>query len=225
MHRVTERPWEALIIFLLCFFLFSVVLFIIDFVPEPIQEPETKATTTAPVTTVKEIPDLVPVQSTSLVAGPALAVVEVEASNLPTRIVIDKVGVDTPVVNPKSQSLAVLDAELLKGAVRYPGSAALGVEGSTVIFGHQSYLPVVRNQAFKAFNDLQDLKQGDTISVFAGSTEYRYTVRSVELVTTDVGSIALPTSGHTLTLVTCNSLGAKEERNIIIADFIGTVTH
>lgn len=225
--HVLERPWTALWVFLAVFFVLSTFFVLIDFFPEPksavVPVPTVAVTASAPTTTtVAELTRTVPVQNVNLIAGPSPAVAQTTTGLRPTRIVVPKVGVDTPVLNPVSTSLAVLDDALLSGAVRYPGTAHLNEEGSVVIFGHQSYLPVVRNPAFKAFNDLQDLVAGDIISVYSGNTEFRYAVRSVELKTTDTGSIALETKGQTLTLVTCNSLGAKEERYIVTADLIGT---
>lgn len=221
LTTIVRRPWESLVVFLVVFFVICVVLFAIDFVPEP---PEESAAIPehVPVVTISQVTSTQPVQNVNLIAGPTPAVTQTQTGLKPTRVVVPKVGVDTPVLNPTSSKLEDLDNALLSGAVRYPGTAHLNEEGSVVIFGHQSYLPVVRNNAFKAFNDLQELESGDIISVYSGDLEFRYAVRKVELVTTDVGSIALETRGQTLTLVTCNSLGAKEERYIITADLIGT---
>jgi LPXTG-site transpeptidase (sortase) family protein len=230
-HHVVTRPWESLFVFLGVFFILSSLLFIIDFVPE---EPELADATGASVpttavmpttTTVAELTKAAPVQNVNLIAGPTPAVTQVSTGIKPTRIVVQKVGVDTVILNPVKSDLASLDDALLSGAVRYPGTAHMNEEGSVVIFGHQSYLPVVHNKAFKAFNDLQNLEGGDIISVYAGTTEFRYAVRSVTLTNTDAGSIALETKGQTLTLVTCNSLGAKEERYVVKADLIGTFTN
>lgn len=228
LTHIVHRPWEALVVFLVIFFLMSTVLFIIDFVPEPPTEAGAETMVadvmSQPTVTISEVSSTQPVQNVNLIAGPTPAVMDRPTSLKPDRVVVPKVGVDTAVLNPTSTNLADLDNALLSGAVRYPGTAHLNEEGSVVIFGHQSYLPVVRNDAFKAFNDLQELAAGDIISVYSGDLEFRYAVRTVELVTTDVGSIALDTKGQTLTLVTCNSLGAKEERYIVKADLIGTFT-
>jgi LPXTG-site transpeptidase (sortase) family protein len=212
----------SLVAFLIIFFLMCVFLFIIDFVPEAPKLSAQAALPQPTVTTVAELTRSAPVQNVNLIAGPTPAVMQTATGLKPTRIVVPKVGVDTVISNPAKSDLATLDNALLSGAVRYPGTAFMNEEGSVVIFGHQSYLPIVHNQAFKAFNDLQKLTQGDVISVYSGDTEFRYSVRSVQLVTTDFGSIALETNGQTLTLVTCNSLGAKEERYIVKADFIGS---
>jgi LPXTG-site transpeptidase (sortase) family protein len=93
--------------------------------------------------------------------------------------------------------------------------------GTVYLFGHQSYLPVVHNHAFKAFNDLQKLKAGDVITVSSGTSEYTYAVRSVTLTTAADGVVALESGSRTLVLSTCNSFSKDhEERYIVIADFI-----
>lgn len=220
--HITHHPWESLAVFLGSFFILAVFLNLIDFVPEAPADAQPAVQAPAPFVSLDQVTSTARAKNVNLIAGPAPAVINGAVGIAPTRVVIGTIGVDTPVTNPQSTSLASLDEELLSGAVRYPGTAYLDEEGSVLIFGHQSYLPVVKNKAFKAFNDVQDLKQGDTISVYAGATEYRYAVRSVTLVSTEIGTIPLETRGRTLVLVTCNSLGGKEERYIVRADFIGT---
>jgi LPXTG-site transpeptidase (sortase) family protein len=223
-HFVT-KPWEALGVFIATFFLLAVFLNLIDFIPEKPAAAKTNAGAVATPTVSLSQVSAVKAKNLNLIAGPAPAVISGDRGIEPTRVVIGAVGIDTPVSNPVSTNVEKLDTDLLSGAVHYPGTASLDEEGSVLLFGHQSYLPIIHNQAFKAFNNVQKLKEGDTISVYSGSTEYRYAVRTVTLVTTDIGSIALETTGRTLTLVTCNSLGAKEERYIVRADFIGTYTN
>ena len=85
---------------------------------------------------------------------------------LPLSIKIPVIGVDAPIYNPATTSVSVLDGYLLKGAVRYPGSGLLGGDGNIFIFGHNTGIKIVYNQAFKTFNGLKDLKAGDLIHVF-----------------------------------------------------------
>ena len=105
--------------------------------------------------------------------------------------------------------------------MRYPTSARLGETGNVVIFGHSSYLPVVGNQAYKAFNGIQKLVAGDTITVYSSGTAYTYQVRDVakESAASDAG-IDLAVTGRVLTLATCDSFGAKSDRFIVTADFV-----
>lgn len=182
--------------FIAVFFVSSVILFLVDFVPE---KPSDAGT----------------------VAGVATASVAVMASEDPISVSIPSIGIETSVSNPATTSVAVLDAELLKGAVRYPTSAKLGDLGTVYLFGHQSYLPVVHNKAFKAFNDVQKLKEGATITVSSATADYTYHVRSVTLTTAADGIVPLDVAGRVLILSTCNSISADhEERYVVIADFI-----
>jgi LPXTG-site transpeptidase (sortase) family protein len=139
----------------------------------------------------------------------------------PVRVVAKDINLDVAVVNPTSTSTSVLDDALTHGALRYPTSNELGVNGTVVLFGHSSYLPVVYHQYYKTFDGIQDLKTGAIVSVFSSTTEYRYSVTgvSVEDATSDV--INLPQDGQHLTLVTCNSFEDTSKRFVVTADFVG----
>ena len=170
--------------------------------------------------------DLLP-QTVSAEAATPTVVISAHQSNpvavaeLPMKIEIPKINLSTIITNPTTTVIAALDKELLKGAVRYPTSAKLGEAGNVVLFGHSSYLPVVGNQAYKAFNNIKKLVEGDTIVVYSSSTVYTYRVRTVEKkVATDDG-IPLSTTDRVLTLTTCNSFGnPKENRFVVTADFV-----
>lgn len=138
----------------------------------------------------------------------------------PLKIQIPKIGVDADIYNPATTSVSVLDNYLLKGAVHYPGSALLGGEGNVFIFGHSTGFIVVNNQAFKTFNHLKDLKQGDIINVFSDKNIFVYKVNNVKLVGAEKELIEFNTTGKKLTLSTCNTFGAKSERYIVEADFV-----
>lgn len=139
----------------------------------------------------------------------------------PVRIIIDAIGIDTTIVNPESRSIDVLDQALLQGVVRYPGSAQLGELGNVLLFGHSTGFRVVNNPAFKVFNDLKQLAENDLIRVQSSSREYVYRVRTVSLVNADEALVDLSTSGRRLTLSTCNSFGAKQERYVVDAELVG----
>lgn len=139
----------------------------------------------------------------------------------PVRVKAGAIGLDVKIENPTSADVAVLDDSLLRGAVRYPTSAMLGVNGTVLLFGHSSYLPVVYNQAYKAFNKIQDLKTGELISVYSGSHEYRYKVTGVRLADAADDVVELSSSGKYLTLVTCDSFGRKTSRFVVTAEYVG----
>ncbi|KKW40572.1 MAG: hypothetical protein UY91_C0040G0005 [Parcubacteria group bacterium GW2011_GWB1_55_9] len=142
-------------------------------------------------------------------------------SELPTKIEIPDISLAAVIVNPTTTDIPSLDEKLLKGVVRYPTSAKLGEDGNVVLFGHSSYLPVVKNQAYKTFNGIQKLAMGDVVTVYSSATAYTYRVRSVvEEKADDNTAIPLSVAGKVLTLVTCNSFGQKTDRFVVVADFV-----
>ncbi len=211
-NRITEnighvagKPWEFLAVFLASFFVLSTVFFALDFYPEA---PKTIADKNAAPASDSE---------SGSVAGAAASQFSVES---PSRIKIPSIGVDTPIQNPSSSDITVLDNALLKGAVRYPGSALLGEQSRMFILGHQSGLPVVKNQAFKAFNNLQNVKVGEEIELYSATAVFRYRVISVEHASVSDGWVDLSGNDRMLILSTCDSFGKKTDRNIVKAEFV-----
>lgn len=166
------------------------------------------------------LPQVAPAQEAATATGaPALVAV----AELPVRIEIQTIGLAASIANPTTTDVETLDRELLSGAVRYPTSASLGETGNVVLFGYSSYLPVVHNQAYKTFNGIQKLVPGDTITVYSSTTAYAYRVTSVAKENAGNNSaIPLSVAGKTLTLVTCYSFGAKSDRFVVTADFVGS---
>ncbi len=162
-----------------------------------------------------------PVLTVPVSVGPALRASDDTSPELPVHVSAKKVGLDVAVSNTESVDVDALDALLLKGAVRYPTSAMLGEQGTVLLFGHSSYLPIVHNQNFKAFNGIQKLVAGDTLSVQSATTEYRYAVVSVRLADASEDVVELPATGKHLTLVTCDSFGTKSSRYVVVADYVG----
>ncbi len=140
----------------------------------------------------------------------------------PTRIVAKSINLDVSVANPASTDIDALDQTLLTGAARYPTSALLGVDGTVLLFGHSSYLPIVHNQAYKTFDGIQNLKTGDIISVYSAAHEYQYQVTSVRIADATQDVIDLSQSGRHLTLVTCDSFASKQHRFVVTADLAAT---
>ncbi|MFA5935105.1 MAG: sortase [Candidatus Paceibacterota bacterium] len=134
---------------------------------------------------------------------------------LPLSIKIPSVGIDSQIYNPESTDIQILDSFLLKGVVRYPGSGLLGGVGNVFLFAHSTGIKIVNNQAFKSFNGLKKLKEGDSISVFSDKNEYIYKVLSVKLEGADKALVTFDTTDSKLTLSTCNTFGAKSERYVV----------
>jgi LPXTG-site transpeptidase (sortase) family protein len=139
---------------------------------------------------------------------------------LPSRLIIPAINLNTAVDNPTSTSTASLDYELTKGPVRYPGSGTVGF-GNMFIFGHSTGWKVVINKAYKVFNDLKTLTPGEVIYITAGEKTYEYRVRQVTKVDKNDTLITFDTTVNMLTLSTCDSFGAKTDRYVVTADFVG----
>ena len=140
----------------------------------------------------------------------------------PTRIVIEKIGVDVSIQNPQTRDPAELDKSLLKGVVHYPGSGGPEDNSNMFLFGHSTTFRVVSNPAYKAFNNLEKLNIGDRVEVFAGNSVYLYKVTSVVLVGTDTALVEFSRGKKMLTLTTCNTFGgkSKEERIVVGAVYV-----
>lgn len=199
LGRAYDKKWSFLAAFLAVFFVTVSALSALDLLPEP------------PAKVAEEV-RVAPaaLSAAALMADPEDAV----------RVEIPKVGINVTIKNPSSTDVAVLDEALLTGAVRYPASAKLGEEGNTILFGHSSYLPIVNNQSFKAFNEIQNLEKGDRITVYGEERAYVYAVTQVAEADANSDAIPLTKTGHTLTLATCDSFGKKTDRFIVVADLV-----
>ncbi|OGG58184.1 hypothetical protein A3C86_00805 [Candidatus Kaiserbacteria bacterium RIFCSPHIGHO2_02_FULL_49_16] len=167
----------------------------------------------------------------SLEAIKAVAPEIIQEGILPEHISAPSIGLDLIVQNPATRDIPTLDTALQNGPVRYIDSAKLGEKGNILIFAHSSHLPVVRNQMYKAFNRINELKVGDSITISGGSTslttggtDYIYSVTKVRLTDANEEIIDLSkTNGTRLTLSTCDTFGKKSARFVVEADFVGTV--
>lgn len=196
LHRSTIKTS----IFFLCVFALSFfVLYLLNLVPNELKDQNIAAepTGTASTTTIGK-----------------------KQYELPVRITIEKIGVNSIVQNPTTTNVYALDELLLKGVVRYPGSGLPG-EGNMFFFGHSTGLKLVNNQAFKAFNNLKNLVKGDTILVYSDNHVYTYKVNNVELANSKDVLVDFSVKKNMLTLSTCNTFGQKEERYVVEADYAG----
>jgi len=189
-------------------------LYLIDLIPEPIEE-SARVEESVAVATNNEV-------LTTAVAAPEVPRTPTAAATdtLPRKIIIDTLKRELPVLNPTSRTIADLDEALLSGVVRHPDSADFGTDGNVFILGHSSYLPNVFNQNFQAFNGLQNLEWGDTIRVHSADTEYVYRVQDVYQAKASEVFVPNTPGEARLTLATCNSFGSKDDRFIVEAILI-----
>ena len=130
------------------------------------------------------------------------------ASGPPTRLVIARLGIDTPVV-----SLGIVE-----GAWQVPayaagylvGGAWPGHSGNESIAGHDD-----RDGA--GFRRLGVLRPGDVVRVYAGGRVYRYAVTALRVVPAARVDVLRSTRGATLTLITCFPYLIDTERLVVRA--------
>lgn len=197
----------------------AVFLHAIDFVPE---SPQTRAEAAQLAATSSSEERIEGGTSRTPLHENETAEAAVELQPTPTRITIEKIDVDAPILSPLSTDVDVLDRALLSGVVHYPGSGLLGEERNMLLFGHSSYLPVIQNEAFKAFNNLGKLEKGDLVQVHSESHVVVYRVDTVTLTEAEDAVIRFDEPGRKLTLATCNSFGKKSERYVVTATEVRT---
>lgn len=197
LQRIYARRWHFLYTFLIVLVMSLAILSRLDLLPNG--KGANMTGTLSPVAVRAEAP---------------------KEAEIPLRVEIAKIGLSVNISNPTTTDIAALDTELLKGAVRYPTSAKLNENGNVILFGHSSYLPIVRNNAYKAFNDIQKLVAGDRITVYSAGTAYVYRVRTVSKESTLNAVIPLDVNGRVLTLSTCDSFGAKTDRFVVVANLV-----
>lgn len=132
-------------------------------------------------------------------------VIPTPGPSAPTRLVIPGIKVDVPVVE------GVDWEQLKKGAGHLIGSANPGERGNCFIAGHNDIYGEI-------FRDLQNVKIGDEVIIYAGAQPFRYVVRATRIVADDDLSIMYPTSTPVLTLMTCYPYMIDTHRLVVIAE-------
>lgn len=200
LDMILSRKWSFFVIVALVFVATCGILSALDLLPTGSQTQMVRA---------------------DVVTGPVSSANEQVVSEFPTKISVPSISLETSVANPTTAAPEVLDSLLLKGAVRYPTSGLLGTKGSNVVvFAHSSYLPIVRNQAYKAFDGIQNLHKGDKIYVSGKDRTYVYAVETVASADATTAGVPLTVEGNKLTLITCDSFSAKTGRFVVISSLV-----
>lgn len=120
-------------------------------------------------------------------------------------IQIDSIEVNAPVVQGD-------DWEALKrGVGQHIGSADPGEAGNLVLTGHNDIYGEV-------FRHLDELQEGDEITVFSADQAYTYIVRWVEVVEPTAVHVMDPTENASLTLISCYPYLVDNMRIVVRAE-------
>lgn len=155
---------------------------------------------------------------------PAIQYENGQIKEVPTRVLIPKVGIDVSVSNPQSATIAALDEALKKGAVRYPGSGLLNETANVFLFGHSAYSKTLQGAFYRTFNGVEKLQVGDEIRVEGAQSFSLYRVVRISFLKDSEAVIDLDEPIRMLTLSTCNAFGKKEDRVVVQAAFVRSGT-
>lgn len=142
------------------------------------------------------------------------------AGELPLFIEMPSLSIQSAVEAPTVMTVSVLDAALNRGPVYYQGSGSPG-ERNMLIFGHSTGFSVVRNQAYKVFNNIKNAKAGALIYVRTSSGVHTYKTLNVKKVSKYNAWIQFNSAKPLLTLATCDSFGKASDRWVLEAEYIG----
>jgi sortase A len=125
------------------------------------------------------------------------------------RIRIPKIGLDQPVREGVEQT--VIDA----GPAHWPGTAAFGAWGNTVLAGH-------RSTHTEPFRRAAELVAGDAIVLTDLVGTFTYRVTGTEVVANTALWIVDQQAGRHLTIFTCHPIGSSAQRFVVRAELMST---
>jgi len=129
----------------------------------------------------------------------------------PFSIIIERIDVEAMVVS------GVEPENLAKAPGFYPQSAVPGQEGNVSIAGH-------RTTYGAWFRRVDELQTGDEVVIESPRARYIYEVESVFPVPDNAWEVVDPTPEPMLTLTTCHPVGSAEQRLVVRAKFVRTVS-
>ncbi len=147
------------------------------------------------------------------------------------RIIIPRLWKNIPLVDVRIESHPDYEVmhetfmeELKKGVVRYPGTARPGEVGNVFIFGHSSNYPWIQSEYNEVFALLDQLQDGDEITIYYYQKKYIYRITDRATVKPgDVGALEKrDPSKKELSLMTCWPVGTTLERLIVFAELVET---
>ncbi|MDP9211927.1 MAG: class E sortase [bacterium] len=132
-------------------------------------------------------------------------------------IYIPRIRVAAPIVRPASTSEAVINDALLRGVIKYPGTADPGERGNVFLTGHSSYYWWVDTDYRNVFALVPELRVGDEIVVYHRGKRYLYRTHRTFEVSPNQTDVLKPTRESMVTLSTCVPVGTSYRRIIIRA--------
>jgi LPXTG-site transpeptidase (sortase) family protein len=132
-------------------------------------------------------------------------------------VIIPKIGVNAPVITPRTKDAAQLKKLLDSGAVIYPDSPVFGAAGQTIVLGHSAppNWPKIKHDTI--FSRIAELSAGDKIIVVYNDRTYNYSVSQGQIIEKGGAIPATASDGNSLALVTCWPPGRDLKRMVVQA--------
>lgn len=138
---------------------------------------------------------------------PTLPISAQAAAQPATRIVIPSIQVDVPVGEGT-------DWEALKYRVGHqPGTANPGQRGNMVLAAHNDVYGEI-------FRYLPRVPVGETVTVYAGQEAFQYRITERRIITPDQAEVMLPTTGATVTLISCYPYLIDTHRIVLFGELV-----
>jgi sortase A len=130
---------------------------------------------------------------------------------------IDKLKIKAPVAeNVDGENKKKYNETLTHALAHYKGTSLPNGKSNVFIFGH-SDSDLDKGPFRDIFAKLNDLNNGDKITVYYKGNYYHYTVREKKVVRANNVSVLKQGPEEILTLMTCWPVGTKDKRLVVIA--------
>ena len=133
-------------------------------------------------------------------------------------LVIDKIGVDVPIIWDIPNTPADTESNLKNGVIHLRGTAKPGKEWKVFTTGHSSDYFWSNGKYKDAFVLLDKLVVGDKVYINYNDTIYGYNVADTKIIKPDDLSVLEQGDDKKLSLVTCTPVGTAINRLVVIAE-------
>ena len=137
-------------------------------------------------------------------------------------IEIPTINISAPVVIGESADNTILEENLNRGPVYYPGSVLPGENGQIVILGHSAPPNWPHIKYDWVFSDIEKLNSGDKIILYFNNTKYIYIVKTKNIIKAgqDIGNVGLSGTNNILTIISCWPPGKNYQRITVSAELM-----
>lgn len=129
------------------------------------------------------------------------------------KISISKIGIEAPIILDVDEESVLSSLE--SGVAHIGGTAKPGDNGNIFIVGHSSNYPWAKGDYNHIFSLLDELVNGDIISVYYQNKTRNYKVIEKVIVKPDQVDIAGPSDKEMLSLMTCFPVGTTLKRLVV----------